>query len=344
MGAETTGRGARKPKHATHSDIISSYHTFLKQLAAVDSNPTFPTTASKLLRKSVLQAQIDAFGIEQYQVASRTGEAVNGGVDCSAWIQAQIASTCASSRSIPQPLSLLDVGAIVQRFPSTVLGAHGLTLHVKSIDLNPQDSSGQVEKVDFFDFAVRTAEQGLTYDVVVLALVLNFVPLASNRGKMLSLAHDISSPSGMLFIVLPRACLSNSRYCDEALITGILLSIGWAVDKTAHTSKLARFVCRKVEPSPEKQVEFATRKSVRGGSGRNNFLILLPRAANLTAHPVRTNARQESQGKLLNAGVCKYQTYGLHKKGTPRTTENPPRGSSNQRRRARRRAKTRAPK
>jgi 25S rRNA (adenine2142-N1)-methyltransferase len=344
MPPETTGDGTRKAKRATHADVISSYHTLLKQLAAVDSNPTFPTTASKLLRKSVLRAQISAIGIDQYQVASRTGEAVNGGVDCSAWIQAQIANACASAHSRPQPLSLLDVGAIVQRFHSTVLGAHGLSLHVKSIDLNPQDSSGQVEKIDFFDFAVQAAEQELTYDVVVLSLVLNFVPLASNRGKMLSLAHSITSPSGLLFIVLPRACVANSRYCDEELISRILKCAGWSVTKTAHTSKLARFMCMKVDPCPGKQETFTARQTVRGGSGRNNFLILMPCAGQSTSHPRRKNASQGSPGKVLNAGVCKYPKHRLRKKGTPRTIESPPPSSSNQRRRARQRAKHERPK
>jgi 25S rRNA (adenine2142-N1)-methyltransferase len=322
--------------NAGHSKVISKYHALLKQLAAVDSNPLFRTGASKLLRKSVLQAQIDNIGIDKYQMASRAGESKNGGVDCSAWVSLEIAGSWPQGRSHPDSLSLLDIGAIVPRFSSSLPGGRGITLDVTSIDLNPQDPSGHVERADFFNFAVAAEKNGATFDVLVLSLVLNFVPLPSNRGKMLSLAHRIASSGGLLFLVLPLACLTNSRYCDEALLANILAAVGWSVTKASHTDKLARFVCKKAVSLPGKAEHAHVRRIIRGGASRNNFLVLLPGELSQT----RTRGAGSAERRARHtAGVSKPRK-------ARKASVNPPKGAagsvkltSNQRRRARRDAK-----
>ncbi len=77
-----------------------------------------------------------------------------------------------------------------------------------SIDLLSQDEA--VQEVDFFDFA-RRDKKGGRYDVIVLALVLNFVGSAEQRGVMLAECARLLKPGGLLFVVLPDAAVSNSR-------------------------------------------------------------------------------------------------------------------------------------
>lgn len=40
------------------------------------------------------------------------------------------------------------------------------------------------------------------WDVISLSLVLNFVPDAQERGRMLRLAHALLAPDGLLFVVV----------------------------------------------------------------------------------------------------------------------------------------------
>ncbi len=54
-------------------------------------------------------------------------------------------------------------------------------------------------------------KQGARYDVIVLALVLNFVGSAEQRGVMLAECARLLKPGGLLFLVLPDAAVSNSR-------------------------------------------------------------------------------------------------------------------------------------
>jgi hypothetical protein len=130
---------------------------------------------------------------------------------------------------------LLDVGAIRNHYPDeATAGRHGrwtarqrearASLAVTSIDLNAQDTD--VLQADFFDFAAEALERGETFDVVVLSLVMNFVGSPARRGEMLTLCRRLLPPGGLLFVVLPSACLQNSRYMKFGRYVQILRSLG----------------------------------------------------------------------------------------------------------------------
>jgi 25S rRNA (adenine2142-N1)-methyltransferase len=326
MLAVTSLTGSVSKKRTKHSELIGEYHKLLKRIEQVDNDPLFPTLASKIARKRVLRAELNAaIGIDVYQAASRRGEAHGGGYDSSQWVLSELATRFKATQ--PIDLHVLDVGAIVHRFPKrNVPGAPHVSLNVKSIDLNPQDSSGRVEKADFFEYAQRQGSFN-SRDVIVLSLVLNFVPSPEERGRMLQLAHSVSRDDGLLFIVLPRAVVENSRYCDKNTLRLLLEAVGWPVLGFTQTSGLAQFVCQKARTNRKSMEGVMSKAVLRTGRDRNNFTILLPstslyKKSNAKAKPTSTSAKRKKHVLPKARKVIE---------GKPRT--------SNERKRARLRAK-----
>ena len=102
--------------------------------------------------------------------------------------------------------------------------------------------------MDFFEFAERK------FDVVVLSLVLNFVPALEDRGRMLLRAAELLAPGGLMLLVLPSACVENSRYCKFGLLERILRSVGLPLadgtsSKSSYrvTDKLFFAVCKRTD-------------------------------------------------------------------------------------------------
>ena len=100
----------------------------------------------------------------------------------------------------PRGETCLEIGAV----NTQLLSSHLVT---RAIDL--KSSHPLIEELDFFDVSPGK------YDVVVCSLVLNAVPDPRGRGFMLQKLAGHLRPSGLLFVVLPRACLERSTAIDE---------------------------------------------------------------------------------------------------------------------------------
>ena len=81
-------------------------------------------------------------------------------------------------------------------------------LCIAAIDLNPQDDT--VQRGDLLTY--RAPQTG--FDVVVLSLVVNFEGDPRKRGDMIRAARALLAPTGLglVFFVLPLACVENSRF------------------------------------------------------------------------------------------------------------------------------------
>jgi len=123
------------------------------------------------------------------------------------------------------------------------------------------------------------------FHAISLSLVLNFVPTAGSRGEMLKrcclfLTSALSCPSAVaagfapyLFLVLPAACVLNSRYFNSERLIDIMTCLGYKRRQEKVTNKLiyqlweyhsslcAARTFRKEELNP--------------GKKRNNFTITL---------------------------------------------------------------------
>lgn len=136
-----------------------------------------------------------------------------------------------------------------------------------SIDLNPR--SDHVLKYDFFDFPFDQEK----FNVVALSLVVNFVGDLTDRGRMLMHAHNyLPDQGGFLFLVLPLACVKNSRYCDHERLRAILTSCGWGNVVRQHDSaKLTHWLCK--ETSKKWDGKVWKKEEIKKGISLNNFCI-----------------------------------------------------------------------
>ena len=226
-------------------ELIAKAHVLLKKV-----NSTSAAAADAALAS--------LGGLAAYQAASLGGESACGGVDSSDWVKEELAKQPASPNS-----RLLDVGAIVARYEEEYNATH--------IDLGSNDP--QVQKIDFFDFAKEAGNA--SFSTVVLSLVVNFVGSAGARGDMLKKASELLRPQGLLFFVLPSACVDNSRYLDQALLLKVLKACGFD-DLDVSRSKngrLWRCVGRKHSSPTCDVASFQKKRVLRGGPDRNNFTI-----------------------------------------------------------------------
>lgn len=273
----------------TRQQTITQYHTISKQLASVDKDPTFPTEVTREARRSVLRAQLQVIGLERYQRASRAGEVAGGGFDSSKWVL-QILSTHEEAAKLHEKngrIRLLDVGAIVHRFDEHMVNSQNVSipLDVTSIDLHPSENADgdkpSVLQADLIDFATDLVHrENACMDVVSLALCVNFEGCPRRRGLMLYYAARLLRPAGLVFLVLPRACLDNSRYFDGNLLRDILNAVGLECVEADTSQALVKWVLRRTDTSIEGGDESAwkplgKKNVVRTGDEHNNFTILL---------------------------------------------------------------------
>ncbi|KAJ3251387.1 hypothetical protein HK103_002434 [Boothiomyces macroporosus] len=161
-------------------------------------------------------------------------------------------------------MKMLDVGAI-----SGEVYIKYQFLKVTSIDLNSQ--SPLVIKQDFFLRPIP-ATQAEKFDIVCLSLVINFVPEAEDRGRMLQIVSKHLAGDGLFYLVLPLPCVTNSRYCTNDHLKHIVFSLGYSLIAEHHSKKLAYYLFKfngEYQQQEFKKVEIAP------GPARNNFCITM---------------------------------------------------------------------
>eukprot|EP00474_Spongospora_subterranea_P003718 CRZ04176.1 hypothetical protein [Spongospora subterranea] len=205
---------------------------------------------------SVQERMDEMGGLGRYQDASIAGHSKAAAKFNSAkWV-----ITCLRRRQ--DKYRLLDVGALSNHYLP-----YSSWIDCTAMDLKPRHSS--VLEQDFF-----TYEPGQNrFDVVVLSLILNFVACKAKRGLMIRLAADLLADSeSILVIVLPKACLDNSRYLDnERFINGLeVYGLQPVLPLCKVTAKLSLWILKKGVP---KQSHDSRQKIIRSGSNRNNFSI-----------------------------------------------------------------------
>ncbi|KAF9504590.1 hypothetical protein BS47DRAFT_660044 [Hydnum rufescens UP504] len=195
-------------------------------------------------------------GLKVYQEMSSIGQGSDrgGGIEkvLVEWLPGLLPETHGKGKG-KEKLKLLEVGALkpdnYDRYRSWISNT--------PIDLRSRHPL--IKQQDFLQIDVTT--NAGQWDVISLSLVLNFVPQARDRGKMLRLAHTFLRTRGLLFIVLPLPCVQNSRYLDFQRLTEILAALSVSGEQT-HLGE---------ETLPP---ELTAKRTLRTGD-RNNFAILL---------------------------------------------------------------------
>ncbi|KZT11522.1 nucleolus protein [Laetiporus sulphureus 93-53] len=167
-------------------------------------------------------------------------------------------------------LRLLEVGALK---PDNYASC---TAWIQNTPIDLRSNHPAIVEQDFL--LMSEAEHREKWDIISLSLVLNFVPDAKDRGRMLRLAHTMLRPDGLLFIALPLPCILNSRYLTPEHFAGLLQIIGLSMIKSRwkEGGKMAYWLLRKTpgKSHTTDPAAYESKKVLRPGK-RNNFVILL---------------------------------------------------------------------
>lgn len=192
------------------------------------------------------------------------------------WLEETKLEACIGQNA--RKLRMLEVGSLKT---DNACSNSGL-FHMTRIDLHSQHP--KITEQDFMTLPLPSAAvlEREAFDIVSLSLVVNFVSSTQERGDMLKrvsgflrssqCAQDAIFPA--LFLVLPVACVTNSRYMDKAKLEAIMESLGYEKRHQKMSAKLVYYLWHwtgssQLEPKAFKKQE------VRGGKSRNNFAITM---------------------------------------------------------------------
>ncbi|KAJ7582551.1 putative methyltransferase-domain-containing protein [Mycena floridula] len=243
--------------------VIRRFHVLLKRQAQL-SGRTDPTSVSDFAE---VEEEIRGLGgLEAYQKMSVIGQGNDRGGGSE-----KVLISWLKELQLHQgdtKLKLFEVGALK---PDNYASCRWITsspidLHSRHPDITEQD----------FLLVDVDAERG-KWDIVSLSLVLNFVPNARDRGRMLHIAHQLLAPAGYLFLALPLPCFENSRYMDFERLTAIMISIGFMEIKARWKpgGKMVYWLFQKCSSKHSIVPETLRKKEVLRQGNRNNFSILL---------------------------------------------------------------------
>ncbi|CAI4055564.1 hypothetical protein SKDZ_02G2500 [Saccharomyces kudriavzevii ZP591] len=210
-----------------------------------------------------VMSQIDKLGgLETYQIASQNGQLNGRGGDTSKLLEKWIKPLLADHPGA----TALEIGSLSSE---NHISRCGLFEHVVRIDLEKHEG---VTKQDFMERPLPENEND-KFDLISCSLVLNFVKNHKDRGLMCHRMIKFLRPQGYVFIVLPQACVTHSRYCNESLLQKLLASLGLTMLHSHQSNKL--YYClyqwqMVLSPKgPPKRIR------VSDGPGLNNFGITL---------------------------------------------------------------------
>lgn len=266
--------------------LIRSHHQLQKAHAqALASNDE--------IRAAKLQAEIDANGgIEMYQEASKKGQSSERGGDSSRllveWLREDggMLDLLGKARAVDQDVRLrcLEVGALsTQNAISKVKG-----VDVVRIDLNSQEKG--ILQQDFMERPLPKMpdHETDTFHMISLSLVLNYVPEPVGRGEMLrrtvqflcrtfpAALSDLSSEKELrpiLYLVLPIACVLNSRYLTEQRLDEIMNNIGYTMTKRKESNKLISYIWE--YQGVTEPLRSFRKEELNPGRTRNNFAVVM---------------------------------------------------------------------
>jgi 25S rRNA (adenine2142-N1)-methyltransferase len=281
-------KAPKKKQPQGTSREIGERHALLKQIA---------NTKDPFLKQRLLREEAQAGGLDEYQSTSVQGAAQAG--ETSVWLVKTLLRSNLR-RPAPAKLKLLDVGAIA----GTSYKDEGEWIDATYCDLNPQ--ADHVVQSDMMDLPVPKPED--RYDICCLSLVINYEGDLAKRGDMIIHVHNFLLPGGLLYIVLPAACLRNSRYMDEDRFR----SMRWS-SPPKHCRELTSvpsFIVRLREGGPAAHLRQAGILACRArrrqcGLGRKEV------------EEGRMSQGQRPHEQLLNSHQVTADSTTLHPAGTP---------------------------
>ncbi|TFY65464.1 hypothetical protein EVG20_g5581 [Dentipellis fragilis] len=262
---QPSASGSSNP-HSSRT-LIRRFHVLLKRQTQLRKEPT---NASNKQTLAAVDKEIEELGgLSAYQRMSTIGQGSDRGGGSEKilveWLK-DLGWDDVKGRSKHR---LLEVGALKPDNYSSCSS----WLDVQPIDLHSQHPSILEQ-----DFLLMDAmhHQG-KWDLISLSLVVNFVPDANDRGRMLQLAHRMLRRDGLLFLALPLPCVTNSRYTTFEHLRALMEMIGFTQlqERWKPGGRMAYWLYRKAEPPTTPRDHRFQKKTVLRQGNRNNFAILL---------------------------------------------------------------------
>ncbi|PVU90382.1 hypothetical protein BB559_004652 [Furculomyces boomerangus] len=275
--------GGIKQNYKNPNSIIREYHNLNKRKAIIKSKlDSLPNKQNDtqikvlILEQTEIDLKLDALGgLDAYQKSSLLGQSTKKGGDTSRYLIKHLFNI----NFLPSlnPIKLLDVGSLS---PNNY-EKEKKWIKTDCIDLNSQHP--KISKLDFFDVPLSNPDNNSEisvhgpYDIVSLSLVVNFEGDIHKRGQMLiHAAKLLIEKPGILFLVLPLPCITNSRYFNEQRLLDIACAVGFEeLLSSHHSTKLAYYIFRL--SNKQKHVSHPQFKKtlLKDGPGKNNFCIAL---------------------------------------------------------------------
>ncbi|KAJ7168131.1 putative methyltransferase-domain-containing protein [Mycena crocata] len=266
-GTVAASTSSSKPKSSR--TVIRQYHVLLKQQTQLEALPRDTETARIL---DDTKQQIEQLGgLEFYQRMSAIGQGHDrgGGSEKIAisWLKEIYMRPSAMDDQAKPLINLLEVGALK---PDNY---ESCRRWIKTTPLDLISRHPDILEQDFL--LMDETEHRETWDVISLSLVLNFVPDATDRGRMLRLARNFLVSGGHLFLALPLPCVSNSRYLTCEWLTAMMEALGFfsVKERWKPGGKMIYFMYQKRVALG--YIETFSKKTVLRQGDRNNFCILL---------------------------------------------------------------------
>lgn len=148
---------------------------------------------------------------------------------------------------------ILEVGAINSELldaaaDATASGDAKHRIDVRAIDLHAMED--RIEEADFLSLPYLNSIVSQRYDVIVCSMVINCVPTPVERGIMMLQLFEHLRPGGLLFLTLPKYCLTKSAFITMEIFEEMLGGeggVGFDVQETKQSPKVAFFICRRPE-------------------------------------------------------------------------------------------------
>ncbi|GMM31281.1 25S rRNA (adenine2142-N1)-methyltransferase [Martiniozyma asiatica (nom. inval.)] len=202
-------------------------------------------------------------GLETYQRASTLGQDKNRGGDSSRILIPWLHELNFKGKSA------LEIGCLSSK---NYISTCGIFDAVTKIDLHSQEPS--ILEEDFLKRPLPKSKDE-KFDCISCSLVLNFVPNATDRGDMIDkFGKFLKGKGGLVFLVLPAPCITNSRYMTKEVLLEIFTKFGYTAQKEKITEKLVYWLFEWNGDNKAKGYQLKKRQ-LRTGNDRNNFSIII---------------------------------------------------------------------
>lgn len=222
----------------------------------------------------ILKEIVDNGGLQKYQIASIMGQNSDRGGDSSKKLMEWILELNDSGKSFKE-MNTLEIGCLRV---DNILSKHKYKKFVNSIErIDLNSNHPEIKKEDFLLKPLpETNEQ--KYDLISCSLVVNFVPDEHKRGEMMKRLKKFSKNQGLVFLVLPLPCVTNSRFTDdEVLVKGIMeRGLNFKLLKEHKSNKIVYYLFQNnnsVFDGAYLKRSHGSRKIIKNKPGMNNFCI-----------------------------------------------------------------------